>query len=126
MPPLLVDASRVEFSVYCMEVACSEKSSTEENSRKEDPQEAPELIPSSSPPAAPAAVPATWSCPMCTFHNGLSSHRCGMCDTINPNRNSSIDEDIIDAQENRQATPSDFAVWMCGQCTFMNQIDSIR
>ena len=49
-----------------------------------------------------------------------------MCDTINPNRNVSLDEDIVDAQENRQATPSDFAVWMCGQCTFMNQIDSVR
>lgn len=127
MPPLIVDASKVEFSLHCMEVVCSEKSFAEETPLNEDPQETSRLMPPSPPPSPPAAaVPASWSCPVCTFRNGLTSHRCEMCDTINPNRNVSLDEDIVDAQENRQATPSDFAVWMCGQCTFMNQIDSVR
>ena len=65
MPPLIADASKVEFSLYCMEVVCSEKSFAEEKPLNEDSQETSRLMPPSPPPSPPtAAVPASWSCPM--------------------------------------------------------------
>jgi hypothetical protein len=110
-----------------MEVTFVDKILTEEDSLKEDSKDTTSLettIRFSPPPPAPLS--AVWSCPACTFQNESSSHRCGMCDTVNPNRNLSMDDDIIEAQDNQQTTPSDFPVWMCGQCTFMNQIESMR
>jgi hypothetical protein len=70
----------------------------------------------------------SWSCALCTFRNESSISRCEMCGTENPNRQIPEDdgENIIEAQDNTPSTPAGYAVWMCGQCTFMNQIDSLR
>lgn len=74
-----------------------------------------------------------WSCIACTYSNPTSNSNCEICGTFNPNRmslNEEENDNIIDTVENTTTTtiatattanPIEYAIWMCGHCTFMNQ-----
>jgi hypothetical protein len=105
--------------------------SSEEKETKEPPSPrlpTPPLARITSSPT-PLTLLSSWSCQLCTFANELSASRCEMCGTENPTRvlaNEDDGENVIEAQENNPLTPGDYAVWMCGQCTYMNQMENMR
>lgn len=127
--PVIIDSNSLNFVLYSLDLIAPLTEQT-----VIEPSQKSEIIPEleslkSIPTVPPPHPPTTWNCPLCTFCNLISSTRCEMCGTENPHRVSSNDDDgenIIEAQENNPATPADFAVWMCGQCTFMNQMDTLR
>lgn len=119
--PTVLDSNHFDLVVYSIDASPPLSESTEVVSFQK--VEVTELEVTPAPPA-----PTSWNCQLCTFCNHLSSQRCEMCGTENPHRivNDDDVDNIIEAQDNNPATPADFAVWMCGQCTFMNQMDSLR
>lgn len=123
----IIEAGSLEYALYSIETkeipAFIKPSDSLIPSPVQTEQSAPE-----KPPSPITFDPNSWSCALCTFCNDSSSPRCEMCGSVNPNRRTSEDDsdNIIEAQENTPSTPAVYAVWMCSQCTFMNQMDALR
>jgi hypothetical protein len=124
--------SAFDFILHSANITRPQILSEEKGSGENLSNETKELPSAPPPPVASPPIPrlsTSWNCQLCTFANVSSAPRCDMCGTENPTRGQNGDdegENVIEAQENNSSTPADYAVWMCAQCTFMNQMDNMR
>jgi hypothetical protein len=125
-------SNTLEYALYSCGIDTQTPVDSQETISQPTPEiHQPPLVPTKDNVAATPLPPSLdWDCPICTFINVISRTRCEICGTDNPTRrdvsDAESDSHIVEANADSAPAVEDYAVWMCAQCTFMNQLESSR